>query len=243
MKSPAAKKRVTIDLERFHVEGLQHLAGLRLYESPEELLKVVISRGLVAMLTWEFERNQPSAKEVADNLDAAKQRMRALHSGDALGAPKRAASTLCSSAHSINPTSSAPAPFGMKRSLDELHVQEAERDREMARMTRDLGLAETLGDEDGPNRPVGSHIGVPLPEGLRQGLESVLNAHPDLEEENLYAALLELGLKGVLADPKALRPSKDAQKASLAVGTKEASRQQLRAEWRLLCRNVARGWR
>jgi hypothetical protein len=220
-------KRISIDLESFHVDGLEHLAGLRPHETQEDLLKVVISRGLVEMLRWEFERNQPSAKEVAHNLDTAKRRMQ----------------TLRSSAQRVDVRTSAPAPFGMKQSLDELHVQEAERDREMARMTRDLGLAETLGDEDGPNRPVGSHIGVPVPEDLRQGLESVLNAHPDLEEENLYTALLEVGLKGVLADPKALRPSKDAQKASLAVGTKEASRQQLRAEWRLLCRNVARGWR
>ena len=238
MKRSTARKRVTIDLERFHVEGLQQLAGLIPHESEDDLLKVVVSRGLVAMLTAEFERQQPSAKEVGQNMMAAQERMRELRSKDAVPASK-----LRSSAQRSDPAASAPAPFGLKRSLDELHVQEAERDREMARMNRDLGLAEAPDDDDAPNRPVGRYIGVPLPEGLRQGLESALNAHPDLEEETLYTALLELGLKGVLADPKVLRSSRDAQKAALAMGTKESARRQLRAEWRLLCQNVARGWR
>jgi len=249
MKRSTARKRVTIDLERFHVEGLQQLAGLIPHESEDDLLKVVVSRGLVAMLTAEFERQQPSAKEVGQNMMAAQERMRELRSKDAVPASKVRskdavpASKLRSSAQRSDPAASAPAPFGLKRSLDELHVQEAERDREMARMNRDLGLAEAPDDDDAPNRPVGRYIGVPLPEGLRQGLESALNAHPDLEEETLYTALLELGLKGVLADPKVLRSSRDAQKAALAMGTKESARRQLRAEWRLLCQNVARGWR
>lgn len=238
MKRSMTKKRISIDLERFHVEGLQHLAGLIPHQSEEDLLKVVISRGLVEMLRSEFERNNPSATEVAHNLDAAKQRMRALRSGDAVGASK-----LRSNAQSIDPRASAPAPFGLKQPLDELHVQEAERDREMARMNRDLGLAEAPEDDDRPNRPVANNIGIPLPEPLRRGLESALNAHPDLEEETLYTALLELGLKGVLQDPKALRPWAAAQKSDLTVPPKQAVRQQLRAEWRLLCQSVARGWR
>jgi hypothetical protein len=247
--SPSPKRQVTIDLEAFHEDGLQQLAGLIPHESLQGLLKVVISRGLVEMLRSEFERQQPSADEISQNMMTARQRMQELRFKDSEPESKLRskdavpASKLRSSAQRTAPRKSAPAPFGMKQSLDELHVREAERDREMARMRRDLGLAETPDHEEAPTRPVESYIGVPLPEGLRQGLESALNAHPDLEEETLYTALLELGLKGVLADPKALRSSRDAQKAALALDAKNATRQQLRAEWRLLCQSVARGWR
>jgi hypothetical protein len=90
---------------------------------------------------------------------------------------------------------------------------------------------------------VENYIGIPLPEGLRQALESIVNAHPDLEEENLYAALLELGVKRVQEDPKALGPTRSAQDATMPFRSKEAAREALRAEWRLLCQRVARGWR
>lgn len=232
--SPSPKGRVTIDLEKFHQDGLGQLAGLMPNESLENLLKVVISRGLVEMLTSEFERHQPSAREIARNMDAAKERAHPLAKDAA------AASKLPSSAEGIDPGTSAPAPFGLKQSLDELHVREAEHDQEMARMRRDLGLAETR--EGTPDRQVENYIGVPLSEGLREGLESLVNAYPDVEEENLFAALLELGLKKVQEDPKTLAPWAAAGNAGLPLGTKEA-REQLRAEWRLLCQKVARGWR
>lgn len=232
------QRRITIDLELFHVEGLRQLAGLIPHESREDLLKVVISRGLVEMLRGEFERYQPSVMDVGQNLDAAKERMQKLRSKDSV-----AASKLRSSAQRIDSGTSAPAPFGMKRSLDELHVQEAERDREVARMNRDLGLAETTeGETTAGNRQVENYIGVPLSEGLRQGIESLVNAYPDVEEENLYAALLELGLKKVQEDPKTLAPWAAAGNVGMPLGTK-AAREKLRAEWRLLCKGVARGWR
>lgn len=239
MKSPnpSPKSRITLDLERFHVEGLQQLAGLIPSESPEQLLKVVISRGLVEMLTGEFVRMQPSPTEIAESMNSAKRRMQMLRSKDSV-----AASKLRSSAQRIDLGTSAPAPFGMKQSLDELHVQEAERDREMARMNRDLGLAETPDGDHPLGRQVENYIGVPLSEGMRQGLESLVNAYPDVEEENLYAALLELGLKKVQEDPKVLAQWRAAGNAGLPIGTK-AARQKLRAEWRLLCQSVARGWR
>ncbi len=234
--SPSSRRRLTIDLEAFHEDGLEQLADLLPHESQEDLLKVVISRGLVEMLTSEFERYQPSARGRAGNMTLVKERMQQpLCSKDSL-----AASKLRSSARRVDPVASAPAPFGMKQSLDELHVQEAERDREMARMNRDLGLAETA--ENASTRQVENYIGVPLSEGLRQGLESLVNAYPDVEEENLFAALLELGLKKVQEDPKTLAPWAAAGNAGLPLGTKEA-REQLRAEWRLLCQKVARGWK
>lgn len=235
--SPSPRRRLTIDLETFHADGLEHLAGLLPHVSQEELLKLVISRGLVGMLTSEFNRYQPSARERAGNRTSVKERVQQpVRSKDSLDASK-----LRSSARRIDPVASAPAPFGMKQSLDELHVQEAERDREMARMNRDLGLAETA--ETVSARRVENYIGIPLTEDLRQALESMVSAHPDLEEENLYADLLELGLTKVQEDPKALGPTRSAQDATMPFRSKEAAREALRAEWRLLCRKVARGWR
>lgn len=230
--SPSPRKRVTINLERFHQDGLEQLAGLIPHESQEELLKVVISRGLVEMLASKFEGHQ---RLIAERLNTAKERMQPLRAKDAL-----AASKLRSSAQRTDLGKGAPAPFGMKQSLDELHVLEAERDREMARMTRDLGLAET---SETVVRRVENYIGVPLTEDLRHALESMVRAHPDLEEEKLYAALLALGLTKVQEDPKALGPTRSAQDAIMPLRSKEAAREALRAEWCMLCRNVARGWK
>lgn len=235
--SPTRRKgRVTIDLETFHEDGLEQLAGLLPHESKEELLKIVISRGLVEMLRSEFERHRPSAKEVSQNMMAARERMQELSSNNVV-----AASKLRSSAQRMARGTGSPAPFGLKHSLDELHVMEAEHDEEMARMRKDLGLAETR--EGTPDRQVENYIGVPLSEGLRQGLASMVSAYPDLEEESLYAALLELGIKSVRDDPKVLAPTRSLRDARSVLETKEAARQRHRAEWRLLCRSVASGWR
>lgn len=236
MSPSGPRKRVTIDLENFHEDGLEQLAGLIPHASQEELMKVVISRGLVEMLASEFERYQPSISEIAENMNAAKGRMQSQRAKDSV-----AALSLRASVRRIDPVASARVPFGMTQSLDELHVREAERDREMARMNRDLGLAET--PETVSARRVENYIGIPLTEGLRQALESLVNAHPDLEEENLFAALLELGLTKAQEDPKALGPTRSAQDATMPFRSKEAAREKLRVEWRLLCQKVARGWR
>jgi hypothetical protein len=242
MKRSTPKKRITIDLERFHVEGLQQLRGLIPHETEEELLRVVISRGLVAMLAGEFERNLPSASEVSHNMMATRERVQELRSKNAVAASKLRSSAQRMEPGMSVPGTAGPAPFGMKQSLDELHVQEAERDREMARMNRDLSLAETPEGDHSLGRLVENFIAVPLSQGLRRGLQSLMNAYPDVEEENLFTALLELGIKRVQEDPKTLRPWAAAQDAGLPLGSKSA-RRQLRAEWRLLCQNVARGWR
>lgn len=238
MSPSPPKRRVTIELETFHEDGLEQLAGLIPHENTEELLKIVISRGLVEMLKSEFERHQASGSEVAENLNAAKGRIRELQSGNR---------------PSINATMKNSLAFPSRMNMmvgltsrqdrDELHALEAERDQEVARMRRDLGLAETPAGEGTPDRQVENYIGVPLSEDLRQGLESIVNAYPDVEEESLFSALLELGVEKVQEDPKVLRPWRAAQGARLPLGAKQAARHQFRTGWRLLCRSVARGWR
>jgi hypothetical protein len=209
-------QRVTIDLARFQQQGLTELAERIPLDDPEELLSVVISRGIVEILNSPI---LPPAEE----------------STEAMG--------------SMNSKLAFPSRMNMmidlkgKEDWAELHARDAEYDRESARMNRDLGLAESPEGTPSRGRQVENHIGVPLSEGLRQGLEFLVNAYPDLEEENLYAALLEIGLKKVQEDPKALAPWAVAQKAGAPLRSKEASREQHRAEWKALCRNVARGWR
>lgn len=228
-------KRVTIDLARFQQEGLAEIADRLPLEDVHELLSVVISRGVVEILNSPIL--PPPSGRLSESMQAPEDRVHEPGSKDVV------ASKLRSSAQRIDLGTNDRVPFGMKRSLDELHVQEAERDREMARMTRDLGLAETPEGKPARGRQVENYIGVPLSEGLRQAVESAVNAYPYVEEENLYAALLEVGLKKVQEDPKALAPWANAQKAGAPLGSKDATRARFRREWRTLCGSVARGWR
>lgn len=229
-------KRLTIDLARFQQEGLAEIADRLPLEDVHELLSVVISRGIVEILNSPIL--PPPSGQVSENMRPAEDRVRKLGSKVAVPAKLRA------SAQMSDPGTSDRVPFGMKQSLDELHVQEAERDREMARMTRDLGLAEAPEGKPPRDRQVENYIGVFLPEGLRQAVESSVNAYPDVDEEHLYAALLEIGLKKVQEDPKALAPWATAQWAGAPpLGSKEASRDRFRAKWVTLCGSVARGWR
>src|SRR5262245_33290308 len=73
-------RRITIDLATFHQDGLQQLAGLLPHENAEELLKIVISRGLVEMMTSEFQRHRPAVQETADNMQDTRERMHNLQS-------------------------------------------------------------------------------------------------------------------------------------------------------------------
>lgn len=210
-------KRMTIDFARFQQEGLAELAERTPLDDPEKLLSVVISRGIVEILRSPI---LPPAEESTEQIGDTSTK---------LAFPSRMNMSI---------------DLKGKEEMDELHALEAERDREVARMRRDLGLADTLeGDSRSRGRRIESYIGTPLPEGLRQGLEAMLNANPGLEEENLYCALLEIGLKKVQEDPKALAPRAVAQKADVPLDVKKVGREQHRAEWKALCRNVARGWR
>lgn len=209
-------KRITIDLATFQQEGLAEIAEHLHLRDVQELLSVVISRGIVEILGSRTLPREPSAERIGTTKSK-------------LAFPSRMNMMI---------------DLKGKQDMDELHAIEAERDREVARMRRDLGLAETPEGESRPRgRRIESYIGTPIPEGLRQGLEAMLNANPNLDEENLYCALLEIGLKKVQEDPKALAPRAVAQKAAVTLDVKKAARQQIRAEWKALCRNVARSWR
>lgn len=208
-------KRITIDLTKFHQDGLAEIAEHLHLRDSQELVSLVISRGIDEIL------GSPCLPH-ACNTNA-----------------ERIGGT--STKHAFPSRMNMMIDLKSKQDMDELHALEAERDREVARMRHDLGLAET--PETASTRRVENYIGIPLTEDLRQALESMVNAHPDLEEENLYAALLELGLTKVQEDPRALGPTKSTQDATMPIRSEEAVREALRAEWRLLCQKVARGWR
>lgn len=94
-------KRMTIELEDFHREGLEEIADRVPHEDDDELVQVVLSRGIVAMLASAFDHVQRSAEEVMHNLSAAKQRAHELRWSGSFGASEL-------SSRGVRPF---PAPF------------------------------------------------------------------------------------------------------------------------------------
>ena len=220
MKNPLAfPKRITVELDDTQQEGLTFLANILPHTSDESLLNEAVGEGLLVML----QRARRSREDAAEKGDAPPR----APMKNSLGFPAR-----------------LPVSWDGKHDLNEIHAREAEHDKEQARMTRELGLAMSADDGDVPGfRPVENYIGVPLQEGLRRGLESLVNAYPEIEEENLYATLLGLGIKKVQEDPKVLAPLKGAQDARPSIATRTASRQRFKAEWKALCNMVANRYR
>lgn len=171
-------KHITIDLEKFHQDGLQQLAGLLPHEDAQALIKIVISRGLVAMLTSEFERHQPSVQEIAGNMQDAKGRMNELRS------------------HGIRPF---PAPGVLyrrrQRALQEaVNEQQNQHEPDPAEVFNDLQPAEDEDVHAMPHRHVEQYLWVLLPEEMRQSFEDFLDAHPGVDENDALRLLLARAL-------------------------------------------------
>lgn len=175
---------MTVDLAAFHVDGLQQLAGLIPHESPEELLKIVISRGLVAMLTSEFRHYRPSAQEIAGNMNES----------------QSVSASVLSSRPPMRNALAFPSRMNMmvglmgKEDWAELHARDAEYDRETARMERDLGLTDDGDVHAMPHRHVEKTLSVQVPVELRQPLANFLDAHPEMSEAEALTTLLQRAL-------------------------------------------------
>lgn len=180
-------QHVTVHLPEPLRSGLETIADREQHESDEELVQVVLSRGIVVSLA------PTSAEEVGENLNEAKERMKELRFTAALRGHK-----LIANGQGGGPRSDpSHVPFGLNRTWEELHAQDAEHDRESARMRRDLGLARDDGpraDEPVPHRHVERYLATFVTEELRQSFEDYLDAHPDLGEEEALATLLQRAL-------------------------------------------------
>lgn len=223
MKNPLAfPKQVTIDLERFHRAGLEQLANMIPHESDELLLKLVISRGLLAMLDEQLERAPVSPEKVSLN---AKARLHELRS------------------HGVRPFPKPGVLFRRRQKAHQDAVREIENQHEPdpAEVFNDLGQAEDGDVHAMPHRHVEQYLWVLMPEKMRQSFEDFLDAHPDLDENDALRLLLGRALhqEGFADAPE----SEDDKKFGEPLGVKEAARREHRAAWRELCRNVARGWR
>lgn len=229
---------ITVRLDGRLREGLRRVADLFPHQSDPDLLALVLRRGLVAML--QELNHQPSPAEIAENRNAAQQRARELESVRATSASKQTALAQSSDPNRV--------PFGMKCTLHEQHVMDAEYDRETAKMKRDLGLADFESENDRQKHPgqvsiphIERYIGLPVGEKLRQDLEDALADHDDLSEEIFLASLLDLGLRTLHEKPEALDPEK--VNDDLRTWVKAAARRKFKAEWRALCNMVANGYR
>lgn len=247
MKDPLDLKfpdRLTIELKPFHKEGLEEIASRIPHRDDQELVQLVLSRGILAMMESELERVPVSPQEIARNMNAAKSRMNELTSRDA--SVLSGETTMKNSLAFPNRLNMMVGLMG-KEDWAELHARDAEYDRETARMDRDLGLAD-FPDSERENHPgqiplphVERYIGLPVGEQLRQDLEDALSMQEGLSEEIFLASLLDLGLRTLHERPDALDPRK--VKEDLRTWVKAAARQKFKAEWKALCTMVARGYR
>lgn len=210
--------RITIDLATFHQDGLQQLAGLLPHENAEQLLKIVISRGLVEMMRSEFQLHPPAVQEIADNMHDTREQTHNLRS------------------QAVRPFPKPSVLYRKRQKAFQEAVEEDvnEREPDPAEVFNDLGQAE---DRDTADRSDERYITFPIGDRLHQELESALDEHCGHDEETFYAALLDLGLKTLRERPKV-----NADLGS-PLSNKSAARRKHRAEWKALCRNVARGWR
>lgn len=136
-----------------------------------------------------------------------------------------------------------------KRDVEERHARDAEYDREVFRMRRDLGLADSPEEQDemhpksAPHHHVEKYIALPIGERQRQELERALEEHAVQDEEAFYAALLDLGLRTLRQNPNALDLQKVKEDLRSPLSAKASARQKFRREWEALCDGVRRGWR
>lgn len=247
MKDPLDLKfpdRLTVELKPFHKAGLEEIASRVRHRNDQELVQLVLSRGILAMMESELDQAPVSPHEIARNMNAAKNRMNDLKSRDVSALSDKTA---------MNKSLAFPSRLNMmvglmgKEDWAELHARDAEYDRETARMNRDLGLAD-FPESERENHPaeipiphVERYIGLPVGEQLRQDLEDALSKQEGLSEEIFLASLLDLGLQTLHERPDALDPRK--VKEDLRTWVKAASRRKFKAEWRALCNMVARGYR
>lgn len=154
----------------------------------EELVRLVLAHGILAMMEAELAPTSVYPEEVASSMQDPSERVRELRSRETESAGKS----------SMKRSRAFPSRMNMmidlkgKEDWADLHARDAEYDRESARMKRDLGLTE---DGDGdvhamPHRHVEQTLWVLMPEVMRRSFEDFLDAHPDLDENEALRILL-----------------------------------------------------
>lgn len=204
------KRIITIDLADladFHRDGLAEIAERIPFRNEEDLISVVLSRGILDLLSAPDDREPLSAKKLAESMNAANERMRELQSKYASPGSKPTLRAQTIDPHRV--------PFGMKQSLQEQHAMEAEHDKEKARFRRDLGLTEDV--EAHAHRHLPQALSVRLSEEMRQALEDFLDAHPDLDENDALSILVRRGLEHTAELEEVVQTAREKQASKLLV--------------------------
>jgi hypothetical protein len=193
---PRFPKRLTIELEDFHRESLDEIAHRIPHDDAQDLIKVVISRGVIAILTEDSEASV-SVERTADNLAAAKERFRSLQFIEGSGIARLEAKY-------------ATRPFPAPSVLFKRRKEQAER------AASDLAFAKSRAPTDDTDsepalaapREVENYVGVPLTPEMQEDLETFLEGHPEADVEIACMTLLQLGLSMVEIDLQEVRRAK-----------------------------------
>jgi hypothetical protein len=173
-------KRMTIGLPEPLREGLETIADREPHENDEQLVQVVLSRGIVATLTNEINDEPPIAVQIEENLKRLKERIRSLQPIEDSPGSKF--------------TARAARPFPAPSVLYK------RRKKQVEGVGEDIAYSETPESKPeratpAPHRQVERYVAAPISEELRDQLQAYLDAHPELDEETALTTLLQLGLE------------------------------------------------
>lgn len=180
-------KRITIDLADladFHRDGLAEIAKRIPFRNEEDLLYVVLSRGILDILSTPNGTEPLSAKEIFEKGEA----------------PSLGSDLSSRAGMRVYPRPGVQYQQRRKEQRDELQATERQHEHEIEQLKADLGFAQAPhggGTSEGV-APAGHHVEsyVPraLPEETRLRLEEFLEAHPEFDQEDALAVLVRRGL-------------------------------------------------
>lgn len=180
-------KRLTIELADFQRDALEEIANREPHDGASDLLAVVISRGILAMLA-ENDEAPVSPQEIAGNLSALKERLHSLQSTTEDAELER-----LEAKYATRPYPAPSVMFQRRRERLEGGADHAA-DANSARSTISSDRNEPHEREPAPHRHAERYLATPVSEHLRQRFEDFLNSHPDLSEEEALTILLQRAL-------------------------------------------------
>lgn len=181
------KRIITIDLAdlaEFHQEGLAEIAKRVPYRNLEDLLHVVLSRGILDILSAPNDRESLSPKEIFEKGEA----------------PSFGAGLSSRAGMRVYPRPGVLYRERRKEQREQLEAEEGQDDHEIQQIKEDLGFARSpLGSETSErvapaHHHVESYVPRALPEETRLRLEEFLEARPEFDEEEALAVLVRRGL-------------------------------------------------
>lgn len=191
---------ITIDLEDYQRDGMLEIANRVPHENDEELLKWVLSRGIVAVLADDPQQGPITAEDIARKIETLRERKERFFDLQPDAEPG-----LSARAVRVFPSPSV------------LYKKRQQENQAINNLGEDVGLAQS---EDGeafeatPHRHVETYVGFPISERTRRMLEDFLDAHAGVSEEDALAQLLGAGLDQAEREADVRAPSKAAKKAT-----------------------------